>query len=76
MCSPGGDVMPTVKDLSKLLAGIPKGSWVALSNDEERVIATAATLEQVLAEANKAGENRPVVIRVPETNTAVFLPTL
>lgn len=66
--------MPAVKELSELLQGIPKGSWVALSSNEERVIAYAATLEQVLAKAKEAGEERPVVIRVPETDSAVFLP--
>ena len=66
--------MPAIKELSELLKGIPKGSWVALARNEESVIAYAATLEQVLAKAKEAGETRPVVIRVPEKDSAVFLP--
>ena len=66
--------MPAVKELSELLKGIPKGSWVALSRNEESVIAYAATLEQVLQKAKETGEDRPVVIRVPEKDSAVFLP--
>ena len=65
--------MPAVKELSELLKGIPKGSWVALSRNEESVIAYAATLEQVLQKAKGTGEDRPVVIRVPERDSAVFL---
>ena len=66
--------MPAVRELSELLEGIPKGSWVALSSNEESVIAYARTLEQVLEKAKEAGEDRPVVIRVPEKDSAVFLP--
>ena len=66
--------MPAVKELSELLKGIPKGSWVALSRNEESVIAYAATLEQVLQKAKETGEDRPVVIRVPEKDSAVFPP--
>ena len=48
--------MPAVKDLAKILAGVPRGSWVALSKEEDRLIAYAATLEQVLKKAKEAGE--------------------
>lgn len=65
--------MPAVKELSKILAGVPKGSWVALSHDEERVVAFDATLEQVLRKAKEAGEENPIVIRVPESEVALFL---
>ncbi len=65
--------MPGVKDLSTLLNGIPKGAWVALSHDEERVIAHGAELQEVLKKAKEAGQNDPVVLRVPETQgTALF----
>ena len=66
--------MPAVRELSELLKGIPKGSWVAISRNEESVIAYAPTLEQVLEKAKEAGEDRPVVIRVPERDSVVFLP--
>lgn len=58
--------MQAAKDVSKLLAEIPKGAWVALSKDEERVIAYGAELFQVLEKAREQGENDPVVLRVPE----------
>lgn len=65
--------MPVVKDLSKVLAGIPKGSWVAISHDEERVLAYASDLEEAIQKAKEAGEENPIVIRVPETEVALLL---
>ncbi len=66
--------MMAVKDVSKLLADVPRGAWVALSKDEERVIAYAAELQEVLQKAKEAGENDPIVTRVPEVDgTTLFL---
>lgn len=62
-----------VKDVSKLLIGIPKGAWVALSKDEERVVAYAAELQEAIRKAKDAGENDPVVIRVPESSSATLI---
>jgi hypothetical protein len=62
-----------VKDVSKLLAGVPKGAWVALSKDESRVVAYASELQEVLKKANEAGEKDPVVIRVPESDASTLL---
>jgi hypothetical protein len=65
--------MPAVRDLSKLLANIPKGAWVALSHDEEQVVSYGDNLQEVLQKAKQAGENDPFVIRVPEKEAAAFL---
>jgi len=65
--------MLAVKDVSKLIAGVPKGAWVALSKDEERVVAYAAELQEALKKAKDAGENDPVVMRVPEADGATLL---
>jgi hypothetical protein len=65
--------MLEVKDLSKLLAGVPKGAWVALSQDEGRVVAYAAELQEALQKARAAGEKDPVVVRVPETDSLSLL---
>jgi hypothetical protein len=62
-----------VKDISELLAGIPKGAWVALSRDEERVIAHAAELQDVLNAAKKAGEADPVITRVLDADSSTLL---
>jgi Family of unknown function (DUF5678) len=64
--------MMAVKDVSKLLADVPRGAWVAVSKDEERVIAYAAELQEVLRKAKEAGENDPIVTRVPEVDGAAL----
>lgn len=65
--------MQAVKDISKLLADVPKGAWVALSKNQERVIAYAAELEEVLRKAKEAGEDDPIITRVPEVETATLI---
>jgi hypothetical protein len=60
--------MLAAKDITKLLADIPKGAWVALSKNEDKVIAFAAELQEALQKAKEAGENDPVVVRVPEAD--------
>jgi Family of unknown function (DUF5678) len=69
----GGGLVPAVKELPKLLADIPKGAWVALSHDEQRVIAYGAELQEVLEKAKGSGESDPIVIRVPQTEAASLL---
>jgi hypothetical protein len=62
-----------LRDFPKLLAGLPKGCWVALSSDEKTVIAFAAELMEVLKKAKDKGEPNPIVIRVPEKTNAALL---
>jgi hypothetical protein len=61
------------KDISRLLKDVPKGAWVALSNDEERVVAHAPELEEALNKARDAGESDPVVTRVPQHGPYVLI---
>ncbi len=65
--------MLAVKNVSKLLSDVPKGAWVALSKNEDKVIAYAAELQEVLRRAKELGENDPVVLRVPEANGSALL---
>ena len=65
--------MSPIKDVTKLLADVPKGAWVALSNNEDRVIAYAAELQEVLRKAKEAGESDPIITRVLEAETATLL---
>lgn len=60
-------------DLAELLKGIPKGAWVAVSEDGQRVVAFGADVRTVLEEAKSKGEANPIMLRVPETATALFL---
>jgi hypothetical protein len=65
--------MLEVKNISKLLADLPKGAWVAISNDEDRVIAYGTELPGVLKKAKEAGEQDPIVTRVPESDSITLL---
>jgi hypothetical protein len=63
-------MLPVAKDISKLLVGIPKGAWVALSSDQERVVAYAAELRDALQKSKAAGEDHPLLVRVPDFRLA------
>ena len=65
--------MQAAKDLSKLLSGIPKGAWVVLSGDEERVLAYASDLAEVVSKANELGESDPVIVRVLENPSSLVV---
>jgi len=66
--------MPVVKVLNdKLLAGLPPGTWVAISEDQERVVGTGATIEEALRQAKETGEKNPSIIGVPADGSALIL---
>lgn len=66
--------MPAVKTLNEeLFVGIAPSAWVAISEDQERVVATGETIEEVLQKARAEGVAHPFVIRVPAKNSALIL---
>jgi urocanate hydratase len=66
--------MPQVKVLNdKLLEGLPPGTWVAISEDQERIVGTGATIEEALQEAKQKGEKKPSIIGVPVDGSALIL---
>jgi hypothetical protein len=66
--------VPAVKTLNEaLLAGIPPGTWVAISEDQEKVVATGETIESVMELARQNGHPNPFVIRIPSENLALIL---
>ena len=62
-----------VADLAALLQGIPAGAWVAISERQRKVLAYGADAQAVMNEAREKGEARPLIVRVPEQATAMFL---
>jgi hypothetical protein len=64
---------PSPKNLSALLAHVPPGAWVAISQDGTRVVAYAAEIRDVIDQAHKAGEPDPIITRVPQSNMALIL---
>lgn len=49
-------------DLSKILSRYKKG-WLALSSDNQRLVATGKTLDEVLKRAEKKGVENPSVFK-------------
>jgi hypothetical protein len=64
---------PAVYDFSELLQGVPPGAWVAISNDEKRIVAYAAEMRDAVKAANDAGEQAPIILRVPLSPGAFLL---
>jgi len=64
--------MPTSTEARDLTARVPKGSWVALSHDEKRLVVYGADLQDVLCQAKSAGEADPIVFRVPPADIPAF----
>jgi hypothetical protein len=57
----------------KLLEGLPPGTWAAISEDQERVVGTGATIEEALRQAKEKGEKKPSIIGVPVDGSALIL---
>ena len=56
---------PAAQKRLSILANAHPDRWIALSADETRVVAEAATFEDAVTEAERSGEADPVLVRVP-----------
>ncbi len=52
---------------SEALRSAPADSWVAMSEDETRIIATGATYEEVSKRLDEAGVKDSVIIKTPKS---------
>jgi len=59
-------------DFTTILKDAPVGDWIALSNGEERIVATGKTLAEAIERARELGESDPVVMKVPPENTLIL----
>jgi hypothetical protein len=58
--------MMSTEERVRILREAKPNSWVAFSEDESKVVAFGDTYSQVITAAQDAGENEPVVVKVPE----------
>lgn len=58
-------------DLTEVLKNAPPGDWIALSNDEKRIVATGKTLDETVKAAKQAGEAHPIVLKVPPAGALI-----
>lgn len=60
-------------NLVELFKGLPRGAWVAASQDGKRVIDYGWDLQTVITRARGKGEQDPLILRVPETANSLAL---
>ena len=51
----------------EVLRSAPMDSWVALSEDETKIVAVGATYSEVAEKSDRAGVEDPIIIKTPET---------
>jgi hypothetical protein len=55
-----------------LLRSAPLNSWVALSQDESRIVAAGQNLDEVIATTHAMGEQDPLILRTPPAWGPIF----
>jgi len=58
---------------SELLRSVPLDSWVALSDDESRIVAVGKSYAEVVQKSDDAGETDPVILKTPPMWAPVFV---
>jgi hypothetical protein len=58
---------------ASLLKDLPASAWVAISEEQNRVVAYAAELQAALDLSRERGEPNPLVMRVPEESATLIL---
>jgi hypothetical protein len=58
--------MPTQVDARlEALRSAPLNSWIALSEDESKIVATGATYGEAVRKSEEAGVNEPIILKTP-----------
>lgn len=55
-----------MSDRLQALKSAPPDSWIALSEDESRIVAIAPTYEEAVQKSASAGVSDPVLIKTPK----------
>ena len=48
------------------LHSAPLNSWIALSEDESKIVAVGSTFSEVVTNSEKAGVSDPIIIKTPK----------
>jgi len=59
-----------ISDFSQMLLDSPRNCWLALAEDESKIVATGLTPEEAEANAKKVGIDDPLLVWAPEDWTA------
>lgn len=59
--------MPGVTESPRIraLRSAPLNAWIALSEDESRVIASGATYQEAVEQSERAGVLDPIIVKTP-----------
>lgn len=55
----------------ELLRSAPPDSWIALSEDETKIVGAGATYEEAVQESERAGVSDPLLIKTPKVWTSI-----
>ena len=58
--------MMTAEERDRILNEAKPNSWVAFSSDESRLVSCGATYSEAVENAEKNGEDDPVLIKIPD----------
>jgi hypothetical protein len=54
------------EDYARMLAQAPRDGWIALSEDESKVVGSGSTMEEAVSAAAKQGVDEPVLVKSPK----------
>ena len=57
---------PKIEDFGEFLKDVPIGDWVAISHDEDYIVAHAPELKEAVRLAKERGEPSPILTRKHE----------
>jgi len=55
-----------IVDLSELLANAPRDCWLAMNEEETAIVGRGETVQEALAEAQRAGVKDPIIVWSPK----------
>ncbi len=50
----------------EVLRSAPLNSWIALSEDESKIVAVGSTFSEVVTKSEEAGVSDPIIIKTPK----------
>ncbi len=63
-----------MNDFTVVLKDAPVGEWIALSHDQDRIVASAKVLADAIKMAQDRGEDHPVMMKMPPVGALVLKP--
>jgi len=61
------------EDYARMLADSPRNSWIALSEDESKVVGTGNSMEEAVSAAARQGVEEPVLVKTPKQWSRMIL---